>query len=512
MLFRRLAGSTALVLSVAAPAYAEVTPEQVWENWQALAQSSGQTITTQSVERDGDALVISGLTLEFAQEGASGSGQIDEVRFTDQGDGTVRITMSDDYPINMTVEDPEGTGEATALAIQVSQPGIAIVASGSDSETAYDFTAPEVTVALTSIEGPETETVDATAQVVVSGVTGKYLVVPGEGESSALNSSFAADGLAMTIDMADAAGASGAAEGGPSSMKINISMSDLAGTTNGNFLSPAAMADMAAALQAGFASDAEISTGPITYEMIVTEASGVTTIAGKAESNTLGFALDAESLGYAVGTKGAEVSLSGPEIPFPQITLSYAEAGFDFLMPVAPGDAPSDFSLVTRIVDLAIPAEIWGMFDPGGQLPRDPATVVIDTAGTATLTANLMDPAAMEALGEQPPGELNSLDIRELRAKVAGADLTGAGSFVFDNTDLVTFGGFPAPTGKLDLKLSGGNTLMDRLVTLGFLPEDQAMGFRMMLSMFANVTGEDELSSTLEFRDGGFFANGQRLQ
>ena len=64
----------------------------------------------------------------------------------------------------------------------------------------------------------------------------------------------------------------------------------------------------------------------------------------------------------------------------------------------------------------------------------------------------------------------------------------------------------------LDLKLVGGNTLMDKLVQMGLLPEDQAMGFRMMLSMFANATGEDELSSVLEFKDGGFFANGQQLQ
>ena len=90
--------------------------------------------------------------------------------------------------------------------------------------------------------------------------------------------------------------------------------------------------------------------------------------------------------------------------------------------------------------------------------------------------------------------------------------VTGTGALTFDNTDLVTFGGMPAPTGQIDLKLVGGNTLMDKLVAMGLLPEDQAMGFRMMLSMFANATGEDELSSVLEFKDGGFFANGQRLQ
>ena len=105
------------------------------------------------------------------------------------------------------------------------------------------------------------------------------------------------------------------------------------------------------------------------------------------------------------------------------------------------------------------------------------------------------------------------MNVNALQLTVAGADLTGTGAFTFDNTDLETYGGMPKPTGKLALKLVGGNGLMDKLVALGVLPEDQAMSARMMLSMFANPgAGEDELNSELEFKDGGFFANGQQLQ
>jgi hypothetical protein len=39
------------------------------------------------------------------------------------------------------------------------------------------------------------------------------------------------------------------------------------------------------------------------------------------------------------------------------------------------------------------------------------------------------------------------------------------------------------------------------------------MGARMMMSMFANPgAAADELTSTLEFKDKHFFANGQQLQ
>lgn len=512
MSIRTLAGTTAVAIACAAPALAEVTPEQVWENWLAFSQSSGQTVTTESVERDGDTLVVTGMKMAIAQEGVTGEGSIDELRFTDQGDGTVAVTMSETYPFNLTIAPAEEGEGPTSLTIEVRQPGLSIIASGDKAETAYDFSGPEITVALTSIEGVDAEAVDVTAEAKLSNVAGKYLIVPGENESTALNSSFTAQSLVLTVNGTDPDPTPADGETGPSTLKVNVTMADMEATTNGNFLSAAAMADMAAALKAGFASDGTINTGATTYDMEVTDATGVTKITGKSATNSIGFSMDATSLSYSGGATGAELSMSGPEIPFPQINLAYAEAAFDFLMPVGATEAPADFAFLTKIVDMTISDEIWGMFDPTGQLPRDPATIVIDTKGTATLTTDLMDPAAMEALGDQAPGELNSLDINELRAKIAGAELTGNGALTFDNTDLVTYGGMPAPTGKIDLKLVGGNTLMDKLVAMGLLPEDQVMGFRMMLSMFANATGEDELSSTLEFKDGGFFANGQQLQ
>ncbi|ESW61910.1 MAG: hypothetical protein Q27BPR15_03875 [Rhodobacter sp. CACIA14H1] len=514
MLIRRLAGSTALALTLAAPAFADVTPEQVWENWLAYATGTGQTVTTESVERDGDTLVVTGMKLDIAQEGVKGTGTIDELRFTDQGDGTVQVTMSDSYPIELTIDPPEGEGDGpTTLTMDISQPGVSIIASGDESETTYDYTAPEAKIALGSIEGVDAEAVDLTAEITLSNVTGKYILAAGEGEASNLTSSFAADSLTMAMSGTDPdPSPEDGAEAAPSAVKFNLSMADITGTTNGNFLGAAAMVDMAAALQAGFASDGTINAGATTYDLEVTETTGVTKIAGKADSNSIGFGMDAEKMSYSVGSKGVTMTMSSPDIPFPQVDIGYADAAFSFLMPVGPTEEPADFALLTKIVDFTISDDIWAMFDPTNQLPRDPATLVIDTKGTATMTTNLMDPAAMEALGDQPPGELDSLDLTEIRAKIAGAELTGNGALTFDNTDLETYGGMPAPTGKIDLKLVGGNALMDKLVAMGLLPEDQVMGFRMMLSMFANATGDDELTSTLEFKDGGFFANGQQLQ
>jgi len=112
------------------------------------------------------------------------------------------------------------------------------------------------------------------------------------------------------------------------------------------------------------------------------------------------------------------------------------------------------------------------------------------------------------------PGQLCALNVNSLILSAVGAELTGNGAFTFDNSDLTTFDGLPRPEGKLDLKLVGANVLIDKLVGMGLLPEDQAMGARMMMGLFARPgDGEDTLVSTIEVTpEGALMANGQRLQ
>ena len=66
----------------------------------------------------------------------------------------------------------------------------------------------------------------------------------------------------------------------------------------------------------------------------------------------------------------------------------------------------------------------------------------------------------------------------------------------------------------MNLALSGGNTLLDTLVGMGLLPEEQAMGARLMSGLFARPgDGPDTLVSTIEMKeDGSILANGQRIK
>ncbi|MDZ4310375.1 MAG: DUF2125 domain-containing protein [Cypionkella sp.] len=501
----KLAGSTAaLALFAGTSAFADVTPEEVWQNWQDMSASAGQTITAASAERDGDTLVVEGVTISYDQDGTSFISTIDQIDFADNGDGSVDVTTSDSYEMSLKAPAAAEIDGAvpTDLKITLTQPDMVVTASGSVESLNYEFAGPSMTVKV--------EPADAAAEaqgnfeIALTDLSGKYLV---EGDEAAkkVTSDFAVKTMTLTGSGKDA---SAKTDG-----TFTATVADLAGNTNGNILGAAEMADLAAALQGGFAVNGSFSHGAMTFDLAVTEDDKPTKITGGSEGGDMSFAMDATHLQFGGGGKALNLTIASADIPFPELKLGYEETAFNMLMPVGKSGAPADFAFLTKLVGFTVSDEVWGMFDPAGNLPHDPATVIIDTKGKVTMTTDLFDEAAMAALGEAPPGDLNALEVTEIKASIAGAELTGAGAFTFDNSDKTTFPGVPLPTGKLDLKLVGGNTLLDKLVAMGLITNDDAMGFKMMVAMFSNAAADkDELTSTLEFKDKGFYANGQKLQ
>jgi hypothetical protein len=257
----------------------------------------------------------------------------------------------------------------------------------------------------------------------------------------------------------------------------------------------------------------------------VTEATGPTVIKGAATGGGFVLALDNARMNYGTSLTGASLTVSGAEIPFPEVKVGFAETAFNVLMPSTISESPQDFALLTKVVDLTISEDVWGLFDPAATLSREPATFILDTKGTGRWTSDLFadlsqdiakeieSPGAGSQGDATTPGEINSFDLTQLLVKAAGAEVGASGALTFDNADLTSFDGVPAPTGTINIDIKGVNALIDNLIAMGILPDDQAMGARMMLGIFTRPgAGPDEVTSVIEFRDGGLFANGQQLQ
>lgn len=500
---RTLTCSSAIALAfLATGASADVTPQEVWASWQAMATAAGQELTVGNTSDTGSMIEATDVVIAYKdQMGGSASVTFDKLTFSDNGDGTVNVTMPESYPMQLafpTQEDGPGS-----MKLTVSQPGAQIVAGGSATETSYQITAPSTMITLDEITDESGTKLDTQAEVAVTDLAAKYAVTQ-NGEETVLDSSFSSKSMVLKI--------SGNAQDGSGGGTVDVSLADLTGATKGNLLSPELMANMAAALNSGFTIDSSLSFGAMAMTADIVESGSPAKMVANATGGGFVVAMDKTRLNYGSSLTGAKFTISGAEIPFPQVDLAFAESGFNVLMPVSKSDTPQDFSFLTKLVDFTVSEDVWGLFDPAGSLSREPASVIVDVKGTGLWTKDIMDPE-VQMEGMEPPGELYNLDLTQVLAKAAGAEVSAAGGLTFDNADLQTFGGIPRPDGKITLNIKGVNQLVDNLIALGILTDDDAMGFRMGLGMFARPgAGPDELVSEIEFRDGGLFANGMQLQ
>lgn len=501
MTLRSLAGTTALVLSLTSTALlADVTPEDVWQAWQNASAATGTTVTAESAARDGDTLVVTNIAMNDA---TGGTVTLDTISFTDNGDGTVAIVLPDSFPINVTI--PATAGDATStpsnVAIAVTMPGATVTASGTPDAIAYATDAPQLDMTF-DITDSATAAVTATVEAKLTGIQSHYNLASGEAESyqedlTVKSAVISAKGADATSDFT--LGASLA------DLTSNVMVSVPKGTTADAF---------EAALAKGMAMTSQFGMGATTFDLTSTEAGAATKISGSLQDGVVDVAIDAGKVDYYNNFNALALNISSPDVPVPNAAVGLGQAEIHVMFPMLKSDTPADFAFLFNLTDLSFADDIWAMIDPGQAFKHDPATVVVDTTGQVTLAQDLTaDGAAVTAGDPSAAGQLNALEVHAITLKAGGADLTAQGGFIFDNSDMTTFAGVPAPTGKLDIKATGVNALIDALVAMGLVPQDQADQGRMMLAMFANTSATaDEMTSTLEFKDKHFFANGQQLQ
>jgi hypothetical protein len=292
-------------------------------------------------------------------------------------------------------------------------------------------------------------------------------------------------------------------------------ISDMAGTTSASIPKNMDMADSGVIFSDAVDIKVDYSTGAVTFMMDADDAEAPFHVEGASQSSVLNMEFGKGSISYGGTSKMLDYRISSPAIPFPQLTAGIEEAAFNLKMPLRQTDTPSDFALLTKLGGVKVDEMLWSMIDPTGVLSHDPATMIIDFAGKMNWLVDITKPDEMAAAGtDETPIALESLTLNNVTLAIAGAEVTGQGDFTFDNTDTTTFEGMPAPDGQVDFKIVGVNGLLDKLIQMGLLPEDQAMGARMMLGMFARpADGPDTLTSSIEVNpDGSILANGQRIK
>lgn len=536
---RPLATSLLALILGAGSALADVTPAQVWENLQKYSADYGYKVSG-TVEDAGGTLTVTDAVFSMAGEGNDSALTFPKMTFQETGDAKVRVVVDGDVALNsrFTVpapqepapDAPEGTGapadpapaETVEMTVTgtIKVPGNEMVVSGTPEDMLYEYTYPTMAFDFTLPTEPGQ---DATIPVtgIVTDLTGSQRNVAADG---GIDSSFdlKAAQAEMRIDARiPGDGTSGGAGGG--TMDFQVAVTNLTG--KGTAKTPGQSFDLGTQLAQALAAGLTLDT-TLTYETL----QGSFDVAGKDDSgqdqnakgsfasgaSDIALRMSGQGLGYKAASADAKAEMTVNTLPFP-ISYAVRKISAEMLLPVSKGDAAQPFKFAYALDGLTFADAIWNLFDPTSQLPRDPASLTVDLSGDAVVTQDLFDPALAQP---QPQADADAdaapeapFAPRSLTVNKVALDAVGAKA---DITGTLEFGDNPnEPVGKLNGSFEGVNGLMDKLVTMGLVPQEQMMGMRMMLAMFAKpVDGQpDQLTSEIEFREGGsIFANGQQVK
>ena len=491
------------LLGSASAVSADVTPAQVWEKYKSTFENVGYDITA-TEQKAGKDLNITDMTLVVEMSEPAGKVQVSGVDLSlrDNGDGTVTLSMPSVMTMDIDVDMADDLDEDIKAEVNYNTSGLDIVVSGSADAMTYTFSAAAMEMALGALEvGGEVAEIGEIS-ISMNNVSGTSVL---EGTDLISGSrSFAADKLQYLVDVVDP-------DGSDERFFLKGGLSGLVASGKGSVPTDFDPENLTAALANGFAASGSIEYAAGASEASMQGGDEDFTAQSSSSGGAISFAMDNSEIQYGLMVKDVSTEATTADFPFP-IQIGMSEVGFDLAIPVAESEEPQDFTFGVTLADFTFPDMIWGLFDPVGQLPRDPATLIVDLSGKVKMLANLMDTEAMAMVGDEP-AEIHALNLNELKLSAAGAELTGDGAVTFDNTDTETFDGIPRPEGAVNLALIGGNALLDKLIAMGFVPEQEAMGVRMMVGMFSVPNGPDDLKSTIEFTpEGQIMANGQRLK
>lgn len=507
--FSQLFSSCAIAfnLSVGA-AYADLTAAEVWADWEQLITATGYSVSAQKASTP-TSIIISDLSIIMDIADASDEGtfalKMDTLSFIESGDGSVAIEVPS--KIEGTLKFTPKIGESVSVTITTKMTDQKMVASGDLSDITYNLTASKTAITLDNLVIDDISYNPYVDKAHISLSDLNYVSQTINGNLRKTTQKTSAGEVNYHLDFSD-----------PStleSFKMNGIMHGLEIISEAILPSDTDVDDANAMLKAGLNLSGKFKTKDGNFNLTSQGSDHSGTLNTASEGSQFNLSIGSKGIAYELEKTGVIINLLTTELPVP-VSFSATKIASELLIPLTKSDKNQNFSIGITLNELAISDTIWSIFDPADQLPRTPINLVIDLTGIAEVMFDLFDSTQAEAFSmtENSLGNVKSLAIKQVELDAVGAHLSGEGNFRFDNSDLTTFKGFPRPEGNIDFTLVGANSLIEKLVSAGLLPKNQAMGARMMLGLITVPgDGEDTLKSQIVVTSKGHIvANGQRLR
>ena len=488
-MFRTKALMTAPVMALlmCGTAQAALTADQVWADLQTAAAENGMTISVATeVGGDGE-LTLNGVSI--APTGQPAIATISEVTLVEQDDGSVAF-----FPGDIKIEN---TG---ITSVTIAHEELSVSVFEDEGGLGYGLDADSLKISTSYAEGASS----FAGNFDLVSVGGRYT----RGQE-ALSVDMSAERLLYDIKQVDPALSIDSTQ--VSDTEDLVISGEITLPEGIDLMSLQDSAAFMAAVRAGLGFSLEATQGVSKGELIENNPMMPLSALFEAAPGTTSISANVDSFDVATSVDGMAFTLRPPMVP-QNVNATADSFGMGFGMPLSVGEEPSEYGLQLELGNLVFDDAAWGLIDAGNVLERGPFDIALDLGGEARI--DMLDLMASSETGAPPTTmpELLSLDIRNFAVTALGAVANATGAFTFDNS-MVAMGGPPLPIGTADVRLEGGNKVIDALIKLGVLTEEDAMGARMMMAMFGQPEGDDVLTSKIEAREGGsIFVNGQQIQ
>jgi hypothetical protein len=515
MLFTRATGfafPTFLLLTSAASA---LTADELWAEAQRLAKEAGAPVTA-TTRREGDRLVLTDIAIPIGPTDDAADLRLKRIDLQDRPDGTVAVLLPPSFPVtfDLRVNEPD----FDLMTLTASAPDFSLVVSGIGDQAAFDLKVPSLTMSLEKIMpalGP-TEEFDFNIALADLGVQHKMDLTTSAISiaSSARLGTLHWDILADTDRQEEKFTASFDLSGVEGKLDAVVPPSVSRQRMREIDKSENPLPEILKAFNDGLTMQSGVSFEGFGLRVDVDSPAEKGTVEFTSASGHVKGRFDPEAAGYDISLGKTSMLARGlPELEVPEVAMSVAEFGYGISFGIGDLVSPQEARVHARLVDLTLPPEIWAKSDPTGILGSEPMSYAIDILAHYALSPEMLQPGWKPDPNVFPPVDLVDVVLKELKFRGVGIVLDGGGSLTFDESDLVTYPDFPAPEGKVTITATGVNTLIDRLVAAGLVPDEELAGLRMGLMFIAKAGATpDSLKSEVEFNDKSFYLNGLKIR
>lgn len=474
-----------LALSVAAPAVAQqMSAKDAWAQVRSLAAGAGLTITSQSVTDNGTSLVANGVRIFTTDDPDDLILTMDTLGVEPRGElvalmPAARIGVETQFArgierdfeiLNPGMGEIVGALTDASATLQVGFPTLALRMLRSEQNgRALDEV---LDVTFSGFDTTVTATREGMADIFIGaasvGYNATFQTPVGPGDRTMRQSM---DGTMEAVSLEF------------SGRELDM-LSDDEGAIRRAF--DAGM-EMTLRLSAGPASgNTSQSGGPFDMALATTAANSLLEVT--ARGGRVDLQVSAGAGNYSGG--------SGPM----QGQITFDGVGFGFGMPliVTPDDQPARYAF--NFDNLTPSPELLAMVNAGA-FAGDSLSLALDIGADMRLVSEI-GPSWGEA--DAPPFDLSRVRLENLLVRVGDSEFTGTGAVTLIGGLLSQIGRpMPDAEGDLTFNLVGGERLLQRVQSLGFVPNDQLFFARMMINGLGRSVGADHLQSDVSIRPGG---------